>query len=212
MDKKTFGNALFTGGIEGVIISLLHNVGKVAEEKGGKYLEAKLFGLGTNDEALFMGALEHAVKRGWMTEAKLLEICRIVDGYEDSQATKIRMTFAKEQVDVTYEAPKMHGGKVVIDETTGKPVMEKITEKANVKGAELLALLARFDEAGIKQILKTSGASVSFEDNLKKKVAAAASKISTTIGNSQIKQEGDTFFTKKTWLEKLADDLEAKHV
>ncbi|HZJ41350.1 MAG TPA: hypothetical protein VFD16_03755, partial [Candidatus Saccharimonadales bacterium] len=62
MDKKTIGNAIFTGGIEGVIISLLHNVGKVAQEKGGKYLEAKLFGLGTNDEALFMGALEHAVK------------------------------------------------------------------------------------------------------------------------------------------------------
>lgn len=209
MEKKGgfLGNAILEGGIEGLVISLLHSFGRVAEEKGSKYVEAKLFGIGTNDEHLFLSACAYAVKEKLITDAEMLKISRVIDGFESSQRQKVVQTIGKDEVDVTFEEPKVDAdGNIVADKKSGKPIMVKITSKANVKGAQILAMMAKLDEDGIKQILNTSGASTSFETNLKKKVSETV----TIIKNSQIKKDGDSLFTKKTWLEKLADDLETK--
>ena len=211
MEKKGgfLGNAILEGGIEGLVISLLHSFGRVAEEKGAKYIESKIFGIGTNDEHLFLSACAYAVKEKMITSDELIKICRVIDSFESSQRSKVIQTIGKDEIEVTAEEPKFDAdGNVVTEKKTGKPVMAKNTSKANVKGAQMLEMMAKLDDDGIKKILNTSGASVSFEANLKKAVSTTATK----IGNSQIKKDGESFFAKKTWLERLADDLEAKRL
>jgi hypothetical protein len=208
MDKKDVGGIILEGGIEGLVMSLLHSFAEVAKEKGSEYLKSKIFGLGTNDEHLFLSACAYAVKEKGVTSQEIAKICRAIDSFKKSQRDKIIETIGKDEIEVSSETPKIDkDGNVVTDKKTGKPVMTKTTSKANVKGAEMLAMMAKMNPTGIKQILGTSGASASFIVDLKKKVATATA----TIEGSQIKRDGDTLFGRETWLERVAREARERN-
>jgi len=187
MTGKTLGDSILTGGIEGLVISFLHSfgdsVGKHIEKEGGEYLKSKIFGAGTNDEHLFLSACAYALDKGMLTSDKLLEVCQVIDSYPPSQRSRVINTLGKTEDDVVTEGST------------------KASYKANVRGAQMLAMLAKLDKKGMKKILNASGASVGFMNGMKKTTKKMAEK----IGNSQVRKDGETFLTKKTWLEKFAE-------
>lgn len=207
MDKKDLGNMILEGGIEGLVISLLHSFTNAAKEHGAEYLKSKVFGLGTNDEHLFLSACAYALKEKMLTSDELTKVCQVIDSYESSQRSRIVCIIGKEESDVVIETPKLDAdGNIVLEKKTQKPVVSKTTVKANVKGAQMLGMLGKLDETGIKNILNTSGASASFMTDLNKKATATV----TAVQSSQIKRDGDTLFTKETWLERVAREAKAK--
>lgn len=202
--KNVVGNAILGGGIEGLVISVLHSFMNVAKEHGTELLKSKVFGLGTNDEHLFLSACTYALKEKMMTSDELIKVCQAIDECDNS---KVRMVIGKEETEVITETPKLDSdGNIVTEKKTGKSVMVKTTSKANVKGAQMLGMFGKLTKDEIKAILNTSGATDSFMSDLKKKAAAA----STAVQNSQIKRDGDTLFTKETWLEKVAREATKK--
>lgn len=198
MDKKDVGNMILEGGIEGLVISLLHSFTNFAKEQGTEYLKSKVFGIGTTDEHLFLSACTYALKEKMLTSDELIKTCQAIDECDNS---KVRMVIGKEETEVITETPKLdNDGNIVTEEKTGKVVMVKTTVKANEKGAQMLGMFGKLTKDEIKAILNTSGATDSFMSDLKKKAAATTA----TVQNSQIKRDGDTFFGRETFLERIA--------
>jgi len=195
---KDLGSLLVEGGVEGIIMNLMHSLGKTVQEKGEDYLKSQVFGIGTNDEHLFLSACAYAISEKLMTSDDLAKICKAIESLEKSQRTRVIGVIGKEEVEVNTEKPTLNdtGGPVL--DGKGKAIMTKTKIKANVKGAQMLAMLAKLDEAEIVKVLATSGASASFIFDLKQKTAAAIK----TVENSQIKNDGDNLFAKETWLER----------
>lgn len=199
------GKSLIIGAIEGLVISGLESFGGAVKEHGAEYLKSKLFGFGTNDEHLFLSACTYALKEKMITSDELIKVCQAIDECDNS---KVRMVIGKEETEVITETPKLDSdGNIVTEKKTGKSVMVKTTSKANVKGAQMLGMFGKLTTDEIKAILNTSGATDSFMSDLKKKAAAAT----TAVQNSQIKRDGDNFFTKETWLDRVARELRQRN-
>lgn len=199
MDAKTIGNSIFQGGIEGFVVSLMHGAGKIAQEQGQEYLKSKVFGLGTNDENLFLSACSYAVKKKLITSEELLKVCKVIDSYTPSQRSRIIGTLSKGEEEVAIESEKIgDDGNVVVDPKTNEAIMDKIKFKANIKGAEILGLLGKLNEEEIKKIFNSSGAAASVMDDLRKQKEA----IDKILESSQFKKDAENFFTKETWLER----------
>lgn len=63
---KDLKSLLVEGGVDGFIMNLFHSFGTIAQEKGTEYLKSRLFGIGTNDEHLFLSACAYAVQKRWL--------------------------------------------------------------------------------------------------------------------------------------------------
>lgn len=138
-----------------------------------------------------------------VTSAELTKICKVIDDYEPSQRNRVIGTIGKEETDVTIETPVKNDDGSPLFDKKGKIVVAKTTIKANVKGAEMLAMLAKLDEEEIKKVLDTSGASNSFIFEAKEKITSVAK----VVADSQVKKDGDDFFSRETWLERRAREL-----
>ncbi len=185
-------DSIMTGAIEGFVVNFFHSIGEsasaTAKEKGGEFLKAKVFGIGTNDEHLFLSACAYALNKGMVTHDQLILICKVIDSYAPSQRSRIIDTLGKTE------------DEVIMDDT------EKTHIKANVKGAFMLAMLAKLDEPEMKKILETSGATNSFAENISKLTKNVTEKIEGGKFNEDCKD----FFAKETFLEKLAREAKAK--
>ncbi len=204
---KTVGNAMIEGGISAFVLSLFHNIGKVAEEKGIELLKSKMFGVGTNDEHLFLSACAYALEQKMLTEAELSKVCKVLNSYESSQRSRIIGIIGKEESEVSVETPKLDkDGNLVTEKKTGKVVNQKTTEKTNLKGARMLAMLAKLSEEEIKKVLDASGSSDSLLFNMKQKAADFAKAVEA----GGMKRDAEKAFPSETWLEKMAREAKAK--
>lgn len=210
MDAKTIGNSIFQGGIEGFVVSLMHGAGKIVEEQGQEYLKSKVFGLGTNDENLFLSACAYAVREKLITSDELLKVCQVIDSYTPSQRSRIIGTLSKGEEEVTIKGKKIgDDGNVVIDPKTNNEVIVEISSKVNLKGAQILGLLGKLNEEEIRKIFDSSGASSSVMDDLRKQKAA----ITKVVESNEFKKDAESFFTKETWLErKLREEKQKREI
>lgn len=201
MEKGIIGKALIIGAVEGLIINALESTGKVVKEHAEDYLKANVFNIGTNDEELYLLARAYALEKKWVTVDELNKITRVLDAYETSQRRRIVGMLGKREGDGSIDTPSLDGaGNAIVDNKTGEVVMTKTSFKTNVAGAKIIAMLGKMTEGEIKNELDSSGASASFMVGLNKKATATV----TAVQSSQIKQDGDTLFTRETWLERMA--------
>lgn len=209
MEKNVFGKAVLEGGIEALIISFFHSFGKAAEAKGIEFLKSKMFGIGTNDEHLFLSAAAYAADMGWVTLDQLVKIYEVIGSYPESQRNRIVGTIGKEEEDVITQSPKLDPvTKEQVKDKKGQVVMEKTSFRANIKGAKMLGLLGKLEKDQIKEFLRTSGASAKFMDGVTEEIRNTSRKVE----NSKIKKDGDLLFAKETWLEKKARELKEKEM
>lgn len=204
---RNFKDLIFEGGVEGLVMNFMHSLGQTAEQKGGDYLKSKLFGIGTNDEHLFLAACAYAVEQKMITSEELIKVCEVIDSYSSSQRNRIIGIIGKVEESIASESPKADekdskdskdpkDSKDSKDKKTDKPVVGK----ANIKGAQILAMLAKLDKKAMKKVLDTSGASVTATDRLKHTIKETTKKVE----KSQVIKDGNGFFAQETWLERLA--------
>lgn len=203
MDNNNKGivkGAILEGTVEAFVISLIHSFGTAVKDQSIDYLKANVFGIGTADEHLFLSACTYAIENRMITPDQLVRVCKVIDQCDTS---KVRLVIGKEESEVSIETPKIDdAGQFVKEKKTGKTVMVKTTSKANIKGAEMLKMFAQMDEDEIKVVLNTSGASRGMMSNVLKTTNTIVATASAAVNNSTLKNDGDTFFKRETWLEK----------
>ena len=182
--KSIIGSAILEGGIEGLVMNFLHSFGQVAQEHTGEYLKSKIFGIGTNDEYLFLSACSYALENENVTSEELGRVLKVIDSYSSFQRSRIIGIIGKEEEDVTMENNGV-----------------KTSYKANKKGAKILAMLTKLNDDEIKNFLATSGASNSLEHKISETIKDSISKIK----NGELAQDSKSFCSEKTWLEKWAE-------
>ena len=187
---------------------MIHSFGTAVKDQGIDYLKSNVFGIGTADEHLFLSACTYAIEKQMITPDQLVRVCKVIDQCDTS---KVRLVIGKEESEVSIETPKLDdAGQFVTEKKTGKTVMVKTTSKANLKGAEMLRMFARMDDEEIKVVLNTSGASVSSMSNVVKKTRTIFATTSAAVNNSTLKNDGDVFFGKESWLEKKLREAKNK--
>ncbi len=189
MKQFNLGGSILSGGIEGLVNSFLQSAGKVAQEQGVEYLKSKMFGIGTNDEQLFLSACSYALNNSMITKSKLSRIVNVICSYPASQQSRIIRIIGKgeDELIMPQDFKKNDDKK--------KPVFAK----ANIKGAEILVMLSKFNDKEMKEILDAAGVSRSFLKDLED---ALTSKLKPSV--TDLKKDGDSFFAKETWLERMA--------
>ncbi|MHB8904074.1 MAG: hypothetical protein ACYC40_03155 [Patescibacteria group bacterium] len=201
------GKSLLIGAIEGLVINVLESAGNSAKEKLGDYLKSNVFNIGTNDEELYLQARAYALEKKWVDLDELAKITKVIDEYEPSQRRRIVGMLGKREGDGSVTSAKLNGdGTPVIDPKTKEEVKETTNFKTNVAGAHILRMFAKMTPEQIKKELDSSGAANSLISDLKK----VAEKVTTTVENSEIKKDGDTFFGKETWFERKLKEAQTR--
>lgn len=201
MEKGFLGKSLLSGGIEGLVISVMHSFGKVVEEQGADFLKSNILNIGTNDEELYLLARAYCLEKQWATIEELTKIREVIDAYEISQRKRIIGMIGKREGEGSTSALKIgKDGNPVINGQTKEEVKEITNFKTNVAGAKILQMLAKMTKEQIKEELDSSGASNSMASNLKK----IATQVTTIIETSQIKLDGEARFARETWLDRAA--------
>lgn len=189
MKQFNLGGSVLSGGVEGLVISLLQSAGKVAQEQGAEYLKSKMFGIGTNDEQLFLSACSYALNNAMITETELSRVINVIRSYSSSQQSRIIRIIGKGEDELIMPQ----------DSKKNDDKKKPISAKANIKGAEILVMLSKFSNKKMKEILDAAGVSRSFLKDLED---ALTSKLKPSV--TDLKKDGDSFFAKETWLERMA--------
>lgn len=199
--ENIIGKSLLIGAVEGLVISGLESVGSAIKENAADYLKSNVLNIGTNDEELYLLARAYCLEKGWATVDELIKVQEVIDGYELSQRKRIIGMIGKREGEGSTSALKLDkDGNPVINKQSKEEVKETTNFKTNVAGAKILQMLAKMTKEQIKAELDSSGASNSTINNLKKITAQAISAIEA----SQVKQDGDAFFGRETFLERIA--------
>jgi hypothetical protein len=189
MKQFNLGGSVLSGGVEGLVISLLQSAGKVAQEQGVEYLKSKMFGIGTNDEQLFLSACSYALNNAMITETELSRVINVIRSYSSSQQSRIIRIIGKGEDELIMPQ----------DSKKNDDKKKPVSAKANIKGAEILVMLSKFSNKKMKEILDAAGVSRSFLKDLED---ALTSKLKPSV--TDLKKDGDSFFAKETWLERMA--------
>jgi hypothetical protein len=210
--KGIVENAILEGGVEGLVMTLLHSLGKTVtttiQEHAGEYLKSNILNIGTNDEELYLLARAYALEKGWVTLAELQKISEVIDEYSPSQRKRIIGMLGKREDDGTSREQKLRADGTKVLDKEKNPVYVETTFKTNIAGAKIIALLAKMDKAQIKKELDSSNASNSLEHNIAETIKTAATKVE----NSELAKDSNNFFAKKTWLEKFAESRRPKQI
>jgi hypothetical protein len=135
-------------------------------EKVGEHLKTNVFGIGVNDEVLFLSACVYAKEELKVLPADLIKICRVIDGYPHDVRRKIILMIGKDEQETTVKISKTKTDGTPELDNNGKPVFKEEKRMKNVRGAEILQLLSGLTEDEIKRFLETSGATSTFSEKL----------------------------------------------
>lgn len=205
MKKFSLGEGLLSGGAIAIITSILQSLGKAAQDEGVNYLKGKMFGMGTNDEQLFLAACAYAVESGLIGDDDLIRVLNVIKEYSSREQSRIVQIIGKGEEQVFHSQDfKM----------TEKEKEKVVAQKENIKGARIVAMLGRFKNADMKVVLNTV---VNSDDFFKNSFGAAYSKVkpSVEVANEKLKtslrefkEDTDNFFLKETWLERKVREME----
>lgn len=200
---KTAAGHLFGGVMEGLIMSLLNATRKTVEEKGEEFLKAKFGNRGTNDEYLFVSACTVALSGKMISRKNLLRVCAVINSYSSDQRSRIVGIIGKTETEKTVERDRLDKDGNVMMDGKGNPLKEKVVEKGNHQGAEIIAMLGKMPDDEIHNYFAASGVSVTTGSDLRK----SAKEIKDKIESSQLKADGDSFFSRPSALEKFCNSI-----
>ncbi|MFA4999820.1 MAG: hypothetical protein WC545_00455 [Patescibacteria group bacterium] len=207
-----FKNAAISGSIEGFIVGVMNSFGQAVEKHGEGFIKSKMFGFGTNDNHLFQSAAAYAVSNLGVSAQNIYRICRIINSYKPSQRDRIVRIIGNNEENTNVSAKttssksdKKDGGTEKKGDSGKSSIPTRGSAKTNVEGAYILAMLAKMENYQIKEFFAASGAI----DTIAVKTEAVGKKVFTKVKTAAEKgavvKDAESFFKRKTWLEKLAD-------
>lgn len=207
-----FKNAAISGGIEGIIVGMMSSLGQAVEKHGEGFIKSRMFGFGTNDNHLFQSAAAYAVSQLGVSVKNIIRICKVINSYGTSQRNRIIETIGKNEEDVSTSsktAAAKSGGKndgTGKDDKNDKPSSpSRGSARTNVEGAYILAMLAKMTDDQIKEFFAASGMLDTVVVKVKEAGKKAAAKITAATEKGGFIKDAESFFEKKTWLERFAD-------
>ncbi|HBA36935.1 TPA: hypothetical protein DCZ15_03630 [Candidatus Falkowbacteria bacterium] len=213
---STAKNATISGIIEGFIVGAMQSVGKVAEQHGQEFLKSKVFGIGTNDEHLFEAAKATAVHYFGVDIKDIVRINKVVSSYGWSVRGKIVRTIGRNeetmQVDSKPSGSKEGAKDKKVSDAKNEAKDKKVSDvqkssiTSNIEGARILAMWAKMTDDEIRESIAASG----MADTIVAKLEVLGENLTKAIEKGEAVKDAESFFEKKTWLEKLADTVENK--
>lgn len=117
--------------------------------------QANPLGFGQSDDSLFLHACAIAVRDHEVTMEQLLTIGRVIKTFSIAIQRRIILTIGQGEEGYTEVIQQPN-------DKEGKPVPpKKIERKGNVRGAQIIALLARMSEDQMREFLGSSGVTTS---------------------------------------------------
>ncbi len=187
-----------------------------------EHLKANVFGIGVNDEVLFLAACVYAQGELKVPQVDIERVCAVIDSYPPSIRKRIVMIIGKDEQPKTSEVQVENEDGSLKFAKGGKPVMKKSTETKNFRGAEMIKMLAGMTEAQMKATLKAAGALNTLSSRVKHvvhdiketaeelwqnpKVQEAAQWLGVTYDG--FKNDYESFLTRKTALSKIAEKID----
>lgn len=207
MKKFSLGGSILSGGAMAIISSILQSLAKAAQDEGINYLKGKIFGIGTNDEQLFLAACSYAIESKLISDEDLIRVLSVIREYSFRKQSRIIQIIGKGEEQIFHSQDfKM----------TEKEKEKAVTQKENIKGARIVAMLGRFKNKDMKVIFDTVVSSDDFFKNsfgeayskVKPSIEATNEKLKTSLGN--FKEDADKFFLKESWLQAKVREMEEK--
>lgn len=197
-NAKRAGGHVLEGVIEGLLMGFITHAGQMVEKKGKEYMSSKFGNRGTNDEYLFVSACTLALSQNMINRENLLRVCAVINSYSEGQRARIIGIIGKTETKKTVERDRLDAaGNVMTDGATGKTLTEKVIVIGNHQGAEIIAMLGKMSDDEIKNYFSTSGMSITNMSELEK----SAKEIKEKIEKSQLKTDGDSFFSRPSKFE-----------
>jgi len=214
MDSGTIKKSLLSGAVEGLVIEVLTHMKGVAVTAGADYLKGKAGGRGVNDEALFQSACAYAVDPGGpfkVSATDLLKVLGVINGLANHERRRVIEIIGKDEQDVKTKTPKLDAAGNPSITKKGDPIYEERTVRANVRGAAVIALMAKMTEAEMMEFLKSSNALDTVENKIKN-IMATPQVQTAKQGLSDFSDDAKSFLKKKTSLVDFAERLSGKTI
>lgn len=206
MNFTSIRNAIFAGGVEGLVLKAF-DLFKEPLLKGGKdFLESHTGGRGVHDETLFQSACAHAISYLNVTVANVTKIMTVINGFAPNERRRIIEVIGQSEQDVTVEDPVIENGVEKYDKD-GKKLTKKTTLTANVRGAEIIRILSFMDENQMKEFFLATNALDTSDKRIKETAGKIAAGFNSVIANPAIKEVLDNM---KDGTSSLKSDLETR--
>lgn len=178
------GKGILAGALGGVVSSLLQDVGEELKKDGANYVKANLFGLGKDDEHLFLTACSYAIYWRLASKEGVAKVRRAIAIFPELERKNIIRVIG-------------HGeDKLIVPEGVADDKVR--AADGNVNGAYIIGYLAQYGQREIMKILETSGAS-------KSQIYEALKTAKPVVSN--LKRELDEFLEAPSSFEKWLSEL-----
>ncbi len=206
MNARTIGNAILEGGIEGFIIKALDAVKEPLKKSGEDFLKAHTGGRGVHDEALFQGACSYAMTEFKVTPAEIAKIIIVINSLPANERRRVIEIIGQSEQVCKIETPIVENGVAVTDKK-GKQVFKETTVTANIRGAQVIALLAKMNKNQIKAFFQASNSLDTSDKRIKETAENIAKGYNAVVNHPEVKKVLDEV---KTSVDSLKGDLEAR--
>ncbi|MEI6529173.1 MAG: hypothetical protein WCN88_02060 [Candidatus Falkowbacteria bacterium] len=206
MNVNTIRNAIFAGGVEGLVLKAFDLFKEPLMKGGEDFLKAHTGGRGVHDETLFQGACAHAISYLNVSAADAHRVMNVINSYEPNERRRIVEIIGQSEQEVIVDAPIIEGGVEKYDKD-GKKLTKRTTLAANVRGAEIIRILSLMDDNQMKQFFQASNALDTSDKRIKETVGKIAAGFNSIADSPKIKQALDDM---KNGTSLLKSDLETR--
>jgi len=132
---------------EAAVVGVTETIRKGVSDGVEELMRSNIGGRGTNDESLYSSAVEYAINSNWATRAQAVKIWRVILEFPIDQRKRIIEIIGKEEQFISEH------------------------EKANVKGAKIIQVLAPMTEDEIRLFFRHAGYTNTTAESLRNLIA-----------------------------------------
>lgn len=206
MNAKTIGNAILEGGIEGFVIKALDAFKDPFKKSGEDFLKAHTGGRGVHDEALFQEACTYAVTELKVTPTELVKVMTVINGLPANERRRVIEIIGQNEQAYKIKTPVVEAGTAVTDKK-GNPVFKETSVTANMRGAQVIALLAKMNEVQILAFFQASNSLDTSDKRIKETAEKIAKGFNAVINQPEVQK---VVREVKDGVDSLKEDLEIR--
>lgn len=197
--KEFFGYFLGHKALENITGFLTGAAGEKVVEMGGKALKTRFGGIDSVDELLTLSACKLAMTRFKVKKEDIVRVAKILKELSPQQRNKITNILGHDEQELKTET--------IAKDDKGKDVKTIKTEKINLRGAEIISMLAKMNDDEIRDALSGYGASDTIYERIKEIFFSLGEKAPEALALSK-RVQASVPGANENWLGNLANKLE----
>lgn len=206
MNVNTIRNAIFAGGVEGLVLKAFDLFKEPLMKGGEDFLKSHTGGRGVHDETLFQSACAYAISQLNVAASDVHRVMTVINSYKPNERRRIIEIIGQSEQEVKVKVPVIEGGEVKCDRK-GNPLFKETTTTANVRGAEIIRILSLMDDNQMKEFFLASNALDTSDKRIKETASKIATGFNSLTANPAIKEVLDSM---KNGTSSLKSDLETR--